>query len=282
MVDATSSLIRLIEALDARDVSARELLELHLDRIERLDGPINSVVTIEPARAHAEATAVDQARAAGHSVGPLAGVPVTVKDAIATAGIRSTGGAVELRDHVPDDDATVVAGIRDAGAVVFAKTNVPRWSGDYQTYNEMFGTTNNPWDLDRTPGGSSGGPAAAVAMGFTGFEIGTDIGGSIRVPSSFCGVYGHKPSFGIIPTVRLPRQRDLASQRRRRQRLRPHRPLRRRPRTVARPPRRRRTRTMPSRGDSIFRPHVRANSVTSGWRRGSTTSSLPSIRRWLP
>jgi amidase len=200
MVDATSSLIRLVEALDARDVSARELLELHLDRIERLDGPINSVVTLEPARAHAEATAVDQARAAGQSVGPLAGIPVTVKDAIATAGIRSTGGAVELRDHVPDDDATVVAGIRDAGAVVFAKTNVPRWSGDYQTYNEMFGTTNNPWDLERTPGGSSGGPAAAVAMGFTGFEIGTDIGGSIRVPSSFCGVYGHKPSFGIIPT----------------------------------------------------------------------------------
>ena len=90
--------------------------------------------------------------------------------------------------------------VRAAGAVVFGKTNVPRWSGDYQSTNEMFGTTNNPWDLARTPGGSSGGPAAAVAMGFTPFEIGTDIGGSIRVPSSFCGVYGHKPSFGIIPT----------------------------------------------------------------------------------
>ena len=200
MVDAASSLNTLVDALRARDVSARELLELHLDRIDRLDGPVNSVVTIEPTRARAEATAVDQARAAGRSVGPLAGVPVTIKDAISTAGIRSTGGAVELSNHVPDDDATVVAGIRDAGAVVFAKTNVPRWSGDYQTYNDMFGTTNNPWDLERTPGGSSGGPAAAVAMGFTAFEIGTDIGGSIRVPSSFCGVYGHKPSFGIIPT----------------------------------------------------------------------------------
>jgi amidase len=200
MVDATSSLIELVGALEARNVSARELLELHLDRIERLDGPINSVVTVEPTRAHEEATAIDQARAAGHSVGALAGVPVTIKDAVATAGIRSTGGAVELSDHVPDEDATVVAGIREAGAVVFAKTNVPRWSGDYQTYNEIFGTTNNPWDVERTPGGSSGGPAAAVAMGFTGFEIGTDIGGSIRVPSSFCGVYGHKPSFGIIPT----------------------------------------------------------------------------------
>ncbi len=200
MVDLTSSLNTLVAALDSREVSARELLELHLERIERLDGPINSVVTIEPERARTEAAMVDETRAGGREVGPLAGVPVTIKDAIATEAIRSTGGAVELRAHVPDDDATVVAGIRDAGAVVFAKTNVPRWSGDYQTYNEVFGTTNNPWDLERTPGGSSGGPAAAVAMGFTGFEIGTDIGGSIRVPSSFCGVYGHKPSFGIIPT----------------------------------------------------------------------------------
>lgn len=200
MIDATSPLVALTAALENRSVSARELLDHHLDRIEQLDGPINSVVTLEPERARAEAAAIDEARAVGRPVGPLAGVPVTIKDAIATAGIRSTGGAVELGDHVPVVDATVVAGVRDAGAVVFAKTNVPRWSGDYQTYNEMFGTTNNPWDLERTPGGSSGGPAAAVAMGFTGFEIGTDIGGSIRVPSSFCGVYGHKPSFGIIPT----------------------------------------------------------------------------------
>ena len=200
MVDATSSLIDIIAALVARDVSARELLDRHLERIERLDGSINSVITIETDRARSDASAVDDARSAGRPVGLLAGVPVTIKDAIATAGIRSTGGAVELRDHVPEVDATVVATVRDAGAVVFAKTNVPRWSGDYQTYNDMFGTTNNPWDVDRTPGGSSGGPAAAVALGFTGFEIGTDIGGSIRVPSSFCGVYGNKPSFGIIPT----------------------------------------------------------------------------------
>ena len=200
MVDATSSLIGIIAALVARDVSARELLDCYVERIERLDGPVNSVITIDTERAHVETGAIDEARTAGRPVGPLAGVPVTIKDAIATAGIRSTGGAVELHDHVPDVDATVVASVRDAGAVVFAKTNVPRWSGDYQTSNEMFGTTNNPWNVERTPGGSSGGPAAAVAMGFTGFEIGTDIGGSIRVPSSFCGVYGHKPSFGIIPT----------------------------------------------------------------------------------
>ncbi len=203
MADAalfTSSLTDLVAALEEREVSARELLDEHLARIERLDGPINSVITTEPTRAHAEAAAIDEARAAGRGLGTLAGVPATIKDAIATAGIRSTGGAVELSDHVPTEDATVVRAVRDAGAVVFAKTNVPRWSGDYQTYNEMFGATNNPWDLERTPGGSSGGPAAAVAMGFTAFDIGTDIGGSIRVPSSFCGVYGHKPSFGIIPT----------------------------------------------------------------------------------
>jgi amidase len=200
MTDATSSLTALISALEARDVSARELVDLHLDRIDRLDGTINSVITIEPERARTEAAAIDATRATGGPVGPLAGVPITVKDAIATAGIRSTGGAVELRDHVPGTDAAVVAAVREAGAVVIGKTNVPRWSGDYQTSNDMFGTTNNPWDIERTPGGSSGGPAAAVAMGFSGFEIGTDIGGSIRVPSSFCGVYGHKPSFGIIPT----------------------------------------------------------------------------------
>jgi amidase len=200
MVEPTAPLTDIVAALEAGEVSARELLDAHLDRVARLDGPINSVVTLEPERALAEAAAVDDDRANGRPVGPLAGVPITVKDAIATEGIRSTGGAIELRDFVPDVDATVVDSVRRAGAVVFGKTNIPRWSGDYQSFNDIFGTTNNPWDLTRTPGGSSGGPAAAVAMGFTGFEIGTDIGGSIRGPSSFCGVYGHKPSFGVIPT----------------------------------------------------------------------------------
>jgi amidase len=280
MVEATSSLLELVEALGAREVSARELLELHLDRIERLDGPINSVVTLEPTRAHAEAAAIDQARAAGHSVGQLAGVPVTIKDAIATAGIRSTGGAVELRDHIPDEDATVVAAIRDAGAVVFAKTNVPRWSGDYQTYNEMFGTTNNPWDVERTPGGSSGGPAAAVAMGFTGFEIGTDIGGSIRVPSSFCGVYGHKPSFGIIPTFGYL---DNATSHRNVADVNVFGPI---ARSVDDLELLLDLLVAPNPDDAVawrldLPPARVANSVTSGWRRGSTTSSLLSIRRWL-
>ena len=137
----------------------------------------------------------------GVSDGPLHGVSITVKDAIATAGIRSTGGSPLLFENVPRHDAEAVGAVKRAGAIVFGKTNVPLWSGDFQTFNEMFGTTNNPWDLARVPGGSSGGAAAAVACGMTSFEIGTDIGGSVRVPAAFCGVFGHKPSFGVIPTL---------------------------------------------------------------------------------
>ena len=124
---------------------------------------------------------------------------------------------------------------RRAGAIVFGKTNVPLWSGDFQTFNEMFGTTNNPWDLSRVPGGSSGGAAAAVACGMTSFEIGTDIGGSVRVPSAFCGVFGHKPSFGVVPTLGYLDEPNGGPDRERRQRLRADRPQCRRPRAAARP-----------------------------------------------
>jgi amidase len=113
--------------------------------------------------------------------------------------MRSTGGTTELKDHLPQRDAPAVGRLRDAGAIVIGKTNVPRWSADMQTYNELFGTTSNPWALDRVPGGSSGGPAVAVATGFSAFELGTDIGGSVRIPSHWCGVFGLKPSFGVIP-----------------------------------------------------------------------------------
>src|SRR5205807_2360260 len=109
------------------------------------------------------------------------------------------GGAVELKDHVPSADAPAVARLKAAGAIVFGKTNLPRWSGDLQSYNELFGTTNNPWDVTRGPGGSSGGPAAAVSCGLTSFELGTDIGGSVRIPSHFCGTFGLKPSYGVVP-----------------------------------------------------------------------------------
>jgi amidase len=190
---------RLAAALAAKELSSRELLDVYLDRIERLDGPLNSVVTLDAERATADAARADELTARGESSGPLHGLPITVKDAIETAGIRSTGGATELRDHVPVVDAPAVASLKAAGAIVFGKTNLPRWSGDLQTFNEMFGTTNNPWDVSRTPGGSSGGPAVAVACGFTSFELGTDIGGSVRIPSHFCGIYGLKPSFGVVP-----------------------------------------------------------------------------------
>ena len=183
----------------AREISSSELLELYVERIETLDEAVNAVVTLDLDRARAAAGAADAATAAGRSDGPLHGVPITVKDALAVEGVRSTGGATELAEHVATADADVVALVRRAGAIPFAKTNVPRWSGDFQTYNEIFGTTNNPWDTTRTPGGSSGGPAASVALGFTGFELGTDIGGSIRVPAAFNGICGHKPSYGLVP-----------------------------------------------------------------------------------
>ena len=181
-----------------REISSRELLEIYLERIDRLNPQLNAVVTLDAEGAAEAAARADGETARGDAVGPLHGLPMTVKDAIEVGGMRSTGGAAALRDHVPAADAPVVARLRRAGAVVMGKTNVPEWSGDIQTYNDVFGVTSNPWDLSRTPGGSSGGPAAAVAAGMTSFETGTDIGGSIRIPSSFCGICGHKPSYGIV------------------------------------------------------------------------------------
>jgi amidase len=196
---ATAPAHEQLAALARGDVSSRELLAAFLERVERLGGPVNAVVTIDAARAFDEAAAADDARAGGGTLGPLHGLPMTIKDAIEVGGMRSTGGATELAYHIPTADAPAVARLRSAGALVFGKTNVPRWSGDLQTYNDIFGTTNNPWAPDRTTGGSSGGAAAAVACGFTAFEVGTDIGGSVRVPSHCCGVFGLKPSYGVVP-----------------------------------------------------------------------------------
>jgi amidase len=195
---ATATARRLEDELRARRISSRELLDIYLTRIEQLDPPINAVVTLDREGAYAAATRADEAAARGDWLGPLHGLPITIKDAIEVAGVRSTGGATELAEHVPTADAPSVARLKGAGAIVFGKTNVPRWSGDVQTFNELFGTTNNPWSPDRVPGGSSGGPAAAVACGFTAFELGTDIGGSVRVPAHCCGIFGLKPSYGVI------------------------------------------------------------------------------------
>lgn len=195
------SVSRQAAGIRAGEFGSRDLLELFVERIERLNGDLNAVITLDLATAREAADAADRMAADGNFVGALHGVPITIKDALETAGIRSTGGATELHNNVPGHDAPVVAALKAAGAIVFGKTNLPRWSGDIQSYNEMFGTTVNPWNPERVPGGSSGGAATAVATGLTAFEIGTDIGGSIRIPSAFCGVFGHKPSWGVVPTT---------------------------------------------------------------------------------
>jgi amidase len=181
-----------------KTISSRELLDCFLQRIERINPDLNAAVTVQADQARAAAEAADEMTARGDPLGPLHGLPITIKDAIEVSGMRSTGGSRALAEHVPSIDAPAVARLKQAGAIVFGKTNVPEWSGDVQTFNELFGTTNNPWDTTRTTGGSSGGAAAAVASGLTSFEMGTDIGGSVRIPSSFCGVFGHKPSFGVV------------------------------------------------------------------------------------
>ncbi|MDW3215037.1 MAG: amidase [Ilumatobacteraceae bacterium] len=188
----------LAAAIRGREVSAAEALEHQIARIERLDGPVNAIVHWDVERAREAARSADAAVAAGHDVGPLHGVPITIKDSFQTVGCVTTSGAPELADFVPTEDAAPVARLRAAGAIPFAKSNLPIYAGDIQSFNEVYGTTNNPHDLARTPGGSSGGSAAALAMGFTSLELGSDIGGSIRVPAHYSGVSGHKPSYGIV------------------------------------------------------------------------------------
>lgn len=189
----------LARAIRERRISSREALATLLERIDRLDKSVNSVVTLDVEAATRQAAAADEAVAGGGNLGPLHGVPMTVKDSWQTAGMRTTSGAPELEDFVPSADAWPVARLREAGAVIFGKTNLPIYAGDFQSYNELFGTTTNPYDPDRTAGGSSGGSAAALACGFTPLELGSDIGGSIRLPAHMSGVMGHKPSYGIVP-----------------------------------------------------------------------------------
>ena len=202
MVDlGLRTVTELVAALRGRELSAVELLDHYLYRVERLNPAINALITFDLQRARAGAEAADSRAMSGAALPALHGVSCSIKDAIATEGIRTTGGATELADNVPIEDASVVRRIKEAGAIVFAKSNLPRWSGDMQAYNDLFGTTNNPWDLSRVPGGSSGGASAAVSAGLSAFDIGTDIGGSIRGPAHFAGVCGHKPSFGVVSSL---------------------------------------------------------------------------------
>mgnify|MGYP001817512309 FL=1 len=179
--------------------SSTETLDHLVATIERLDEPVNAIVHWDLDRARVAARAADDAVVRGEPLGPLHGVPMTVKDSFQTEGCVTTSGSPDLAAFVPTDDAWPVAKLRAAGAIPFAKTNLPLFADDIQSFNEVYGTTNNPHSLDRTPGGSSGGSAAALAMGFTPIELGSDIGGSIRVPAHYSGVMGHKPSYGIVP-----------------------------------------------------------------------------------
>ncbi len=183
-----------------KQISSRELTELMLARIDAVNPVVNAVVELRYEAALREAAAADEAIGRGESVGPLHGVPMTIKDAFHVVGLRTTWGNPAFQGSVADWDATVVRRLRRAGAIIVGKTNVAFMLGDFaQTANELYGVTNNPWDVTCTPGGSSGGSAAAVAAGLTFLEYGSDLVGSIRIPASFCGVYGLKPSVGITP-----------------------------------------------------------------------------------
>jgi amidase len=180
--------------LRRKEISSRELTEMLLARIDSVNPALNAVVALRPEAALQEATARSDA------AGPLHGVPMTIKDSFNVAGLHTTWGNPAFKDFVADWDATVVQRLRRAGAIIIGKTNVAFMLGDFgQTANELYGVTNNPWDTTRTPGGSSGGTAAALAAGMTFLEYGSDLVGSIRIPASFCGIYGLKPSVGIVP-----------------------------------------------------------------------------------
>ncbi len=189
----------LAQAIRVKQVSCRAALDYYLERVERLNPGINAVIALNAEAARERADAADAALAAGENWGPLHGVPMTIKDSYEVVGMATVCGAPALKNHRPKTNAVAVQRLIDAGAIIFGKTNTPLFAQDIQSFNAVFGTSNNPWDTARTPGGSSGGAAAAVAAGLTAFELGSDIGGSIRTPAHFCGVYGHKPTHGIIP-----------------------------------------------------------------------------------
>lgn len=185
--------------IQRKEVGAEELLDLHLARYQRFNSQLNAVVFCQFDKARDRARAADDALARGEIWGPLHGLPMTVKDSFDWVGSPSTWGIPSLRDNYPQRDAVVVERLETAGAVIYGKTNVPLKLGDWQSFNEIYGTTNNPWDPSRSPGGSSGGAAVALATGMASLEIGSDIGASIRNPAHYCGVFGHKPTLGIVP-----------------------------------------------------------------------------------
>ena len=197
-IDAFATATRMVAALRARQVSAVELLALHRRRIERYNSTVNALVETDFARARGEAEAADARRVRGEEAA-LLGLPMTLKESINVRGLRTTAGMPEWAEFRAEHDAPVTARVKAVGAIVMGKTNVPQMLADWQSANPVYGRTSNPWDLARTPGGSTGGGAAARAAGLTPLEFGSDIGGSIRVPAAFCGVYGHRPSETAMP-----------------------------------------------------------------------------------
>ncbi len=196
---AFASATELARKIRAKEVGSAELLAFYLDRVDRFNPNLNAIIVQIRDEAMDRAQAADAALARDEHWGPLHGVPMTVKESYDVAGTPTTWGLPDLKDNVAAKDALAVTRLKNAGAVVFGKTNVPLMLSDFQSYNDIYGTTNNPWNPTCTPGGSSGGSAAALAAGLTGLETGSDIGGSIRNPAHFCGVFGHKPTWNLLP-----------------------------------------------------------------------------------
>jgi amidase len=211
------SAVELSAALKAKQVSAVELARDAISRIERHDAKINAVCVRDFERGLQAARAADAALARGEEK-PLLGIPLTVKESYNVAGLPTTWGFLPQKDYRPAEDALAISRVKQAGGVILGKTNVPVGLGDWQSYNDIYGTTNNPFDLARTPGGSSGGSAAALAAGYGPLSLGSDIGGSLRVPAFHCGVYAHKPTFALVPSrghlpppfPAIPMDRDMA------------------------------------------------------------------------
>ena len=191
---------RLAGMIRSGKIGCLELLEHYLDRVERYNPALNAIIVTDIPKARRRARAADRARAKGELWGPLHGVPMTVKEAFDVAGQPTTWGVPDYANHIASANALSVDRWLDAGVVLFGKTNVPIWLADAQSFNAIYGTTNSPWNLGMSPGGSSGGSTAALAAGLTGIEMGSDIASSVRTPAALCGLFGHKPTFGICPT----------------------------------------------------------------------------------
>src|SRR5882724_9528915 len=189
---------QLAAAIRKKKIGCLELLDLYLKRVEAHNPALNAIIATDIPGARKRAKAADKAVKAGKKLGPLHGVPMTIKESYDVAGFPTTWGHSALKDTIIKQNSLVAQRMIDAGVTLFGKTNVPLNLADWQSYNEVYGSTNNPWDLSRTPGGSSGGSGAALAAGLTGIEAGSDIGASIRNPAHYCGVYGHKPSYGVV------------------------------------------------------------------------------------